>query len=95
MNAFVTSTVIAPAGASTFVATTSRTAPYVSSRSATSTVMMTEKPKGDKPKLGFTLTNETINGRAAMAGFLIALVTEVANKDHPTIVQQVMSVLPF
>mmetsp|Transcript_20698 Transcript_20698/g.55270 ORF Transcript_20698/g.55270 Transcript_20698/m.55270 type:complete len:143 (-) Transcript_20698:68-496(-) len=91
MNAFVSSSVFAPVGASTFVHINSRTpTTTVARRSVAGPVMM-----ADKPKFGFTLTNEKLNGRAAMLGFVIALVTEVVNKTHPTIIDQVSSVLPF
>mmetsp|Transcript_11347 Transcript_11347/g.28714 ORF Transcript_11347/g.28714 Transcript_11347/m.28714 type:complete len:93 (-) Transcript_11347:253-531(-) len=92
MNAFVSSSVIAPVGVSTFVQTYSRTptASVAPRRPVVGPVMMAEKPK-----LGFSEAAEKLNGRAAMLGFVIALVTEVVNKTHPTIVDQVSSVLPF
>lgn len=62
------------------------TSPAIARRSV---VMMAED---NKPKPGFNLANETLNGRAAMLGFVIALGTEILNPAHPTIVQQVTSV---
>lgn len=41
---------------------------------------------------GFTLFSETLNGRAAMVGFFLALSTELINPQHPGIVAQVGSV---
>lgn len=42
---------------------------------------------------GFTLYNERINGRLAMAGFVIGLTTEILSKDHVTIAGQVGMIL--
>lgn len=39
--------------------------------------------------LGFSFYNEKMNGRAAMAGFMIGLATEVLSKDHVTIAGQI------
>lgn len=62
------------------------TSPTVARRSL---VMMTDDSKKLKP--GFNPFNETLNGRLAMLGFVIALGTEIINPAHPTIVQQVTS----
>lgn len=63
------------------------TSPAVARRSV---VMMAED---NKPKPGFNAFNETLNGRAAMLGFVIALGTEILNPAHPTIVQQLSSLI--
>lgn len=41
---------------------------------------------------GFTLFSETLNGRAAMVGFFLALSTELINPQHPGIIAQVGSI---
>mmetsp|Transcript_483 Transcript_483/g.1480 ORF Transcript_483/g.1480 Transcript_483/m.1480 type:complete len:99 (-) Transcript_483:67-363(-) len=92
MNAFVSSSIIAPIGSSSFVATNSRVSTVsVAVRPVSGPVMMAEKPKFFGA--GFTEAAEMLNGRAAMLGFVAALITEVANKTHPVIVTQVTSLL--
>ncbi|KAJ8901120.1 hypothetical protein NDN08_004980 [Rhodosorus marinus] len=51
--------------------------------------------KEPKPKPGFNFFNERLNGRLAMVGFAIGLSTEILNPAHPTIPQQVQSLLGF
>mmetsp|Transcript_6655 Transcript_6655/g.16140 ORF Transcript_6655/g.16140 Transcript_6655/m.16140 type:complete len:134 (-) Transcript_6655:6-407(-) len=92
MSAFVPSSAVAPFGTSSFVSTNSRVATVsVAPRSTSGPVMMTEKPKFFGA--GFTEAAEMLNGRAAMLGFVAVLITEVANKTHPVIVDQVVSLL--
>mmetsp|Transcript_11754 Transcript_11754/g.29716 ORF Transcript_11754/g.29716 Transcript_11754/m.29716 type:complete len:128 (+) Transcript_11754:296-679(+) len=43
---------------------------------------------------GFTEYAEKVNGRLAMMGFVIGLVTEVVNKTHPTIYDQMLTIFP-
>mmetsp|Transcript_2266 Transcript_2266/g.6768 ORF Transcript_2266/g.6768 Transcript_2266/m.6768 type:complete len:115 (+) Transcript_2266:2771-3115(+) len=51
-----------------------------------------EKPQENAEVLtGFTRFAERLNGRAAMFGFVVAVATETLNKNHPTIIEQVMS----
>mmetsp|Transcript_13376 Transcript_13376/g.35597 ORF Transcript_13376/g.35597 Transcript_13376/m.35597 type:complete len:195 (-) Transcript_13376:97-681(-) len=44
---------------------------------------------------GFTKYAEKVNGRLAMMGFAIGLVTEVVNKTHPTIYDQMLTIFPI
>mmetsp|Transcript_6878 Transcript_6878/g.16797 ORF Transcript_6878/g.16797 Transcript_6878/m.16797 type:complete len:128 (-) Transcript_6878:253-636(-) len=44
---------------------------------------------------GFTEYAEKVNGRLAMMGFVIGLVTEVVNKTHPTIYDQMLTIFPI
>lgn len=46
-------------------------------------------------KLGFTLFSEQFNGRAAMIGFVAAVGAEVLNPLHPTVAQQLISLVTF
>eukprot|EP00188_Purpureofilum_apyrenoidigerum_P001330 Plantae.Rhodophyta-Purpureofilum_apyrenoidigerum.ctg17219.p1 GENE.Plantae.Rhodophyta-Purpureofilum_apyrenoidigerum.ctg17219~~Plantae.Rhodophyta-Purpureofilum_apyrenoidigerum.ctg17219.p1 ORF type:complete len:115 (+),score=17.33 Plantae.Rhodophyta-Purpureofilum_apyrenoidigerum.ctg17219:1086-1430(+) len=51
-----------------------------------------KKPQKDEEVLtGFTRFAERLNGRAAMFGFAVAVATEAINQNHPTIVEQVLS----
>eukprot|EP00187_Rhodella_violacea_P012371 CAMPEP_0184713948 /NCGR_PEP_ID=MMETSP0314-20130426/4213_1 /TAXON_ID=38298 /ORGANISM="Rhodella maculata, Strain CCMP 736" /LENGTH=115 /DNA_ID=CAMNT_0027176737 /DNA_START=77 /DNA_END=424 /DNA_ORIENTATION=+ len=104
--AFVSSFTVTPTLASSHIALSPLRAPAPTRRSAPA-MMASKKPSTPTPspttetveanitKSMFSLKAEQLNGRAAMAGFVIALVTEVVNPSHATIVQQVEMVLPF
>jgi hypothetical protein len=50
-----------------------------------------DDPEDKKIPQGFTGWSETVNGRAAMFGFAVALLTEIINPNHPGIIGQVSS----
>mmetsp|Transcript_3341 Transcript_3341/g.10183 ORF Transcript_3341/g.10183 Transcript_3341/m.10183 type:complete len:109 (+) Transcript_3341:198-524(+) len=67
--------------------------------------MVQKKPDGEfdfedittdtKEKQGWTWWSETWNGRLAMMGFVIAVATEQINPAHPTIIDQIKTLLHF
>eukprot|EP00188_Purpureofilum_apyrenoidigerum_P002274 Plantae.Rhodophyta-Purpureofilum_apyrenoidigerum.ctg23936.p3 GENE.Plantae.Rhodophyta-Purpureofilum_apyrenoidigerum.ctg23936~~Plantae.Rhodophyta-Purpureofilum_apyrenoidigerum.ctg23936.p3 ORF type:complete len:100 (+),score=23.79 Plantae.Rhodophyta-Purpureofilum_apyrenoidigerum.ctg23936:540-839(+) len=57
-------------------------------------IVTTDDIKLEEKRQGFTWWSETWNGRFAMLGFVIAVGTEIINKDHPTIVQQLSALIP-
>mmetsp|Transcript_24210 Transcript_24210/g.34890 ORF Transcript_24210/g.34890 Transcript_24210/m.34890 type:complete len:92 (+) Transcript_24210:126-401(+) len=63
-----------------------------STLSGRTVVSMGLEDKTGKTKPGFNASNEQLNGRLAMMGFVIGLSTEILNPAHPTIVQQVQSI---
>mmetsp|Transcript_11733 Transcript_11733/g.28615 ORF Transcript_11733/g.28615 Transcript_11733/m.28615 type:complete len:116 (+) Transcript_11733:423-770(+) len=44
---------------------------------------------------GFTSYSEKVNGRMAMIGFVVGLMTEIINPAHPSILKQVESLVDF
>eukprot|EP00184_Porphyridium_aerugineum_P005679 CAMPEP_0184699636 /NCGR_PEP_ID=MMETSP0313-20130426/5839_1 /TAXON_ID=2792 /ORGANISM="Porphyridium aerugineum, Strain SAG 1380-2" /LENGTH=120 /DNA_ID=CAMNT_0027158755 /DNA_START=130 /DNA_END=492 /DNA_ORIENTATION=+ len=46
-------------------------------------------------KGGFSEYAERVNGRMAMLGFVLALVTEVVAPSHPSLVQQIFAMFPI
>eukprot|EP00188_Purpureofilum_apyrenoidigerum_P000135 Plantae.Rhodophyta-Purpureofilum_apyrenoidigerum.ctg10524.p1 GENE.Plantae.Rhodophyta-Purpureofilum_apyrenoidigerum.ctg10524~~Plantae.Rhodophyta-Purpureofilum_apyrenoidigerum.ctg10524.p1 ORF type:complete len:109 (+),score=20.88 Plantae.Rhodophyta-Purpureofilum_apyrenoidigerum.ctg10524:363-689(+) len=77
----------------------------VSARTNRVVNMVDKKPDGEleindittdtKEKQGWTWWSETWNGRFAMMGFVIAVATEQINPAHPTIVDQIKTLLHF
>ena len=77
--AFVSTTPVlarstAPMAKTSFVSR--RSAAVAPARRSATVVMMADKPKIEKIPQGFTGFSEQLNGRAAMMGFLLAVVTE-------------------
>jgi hypothetical protein len=89
-GALVVPTALSPGAVSSF--TGRRTSCATPAVRAAKIVTMIADNKNNKVPQGFTLFSEQLNGRAAMAGFFIALATEMINQDHPGIVAQVQSV---
>ncbi|KAA8498528.1 hypothetical protein FVE85_6113 [Porphyridium purpureum] len=75
--------------------TCARTASVARSNSKVIVAAGPQTEEKNKVKPGFTLANETLNGRAAMIGFVLALVTEIVSPQHPTLLQQIHTLLPF
>eukprot|EP00186_Timspurckia_oligopyrenoides_P001715 CAMPEP_0182442358 /NCGR_PEP_ID=MMETSP1172-20130603/1274_1 /TAXON_ID=708627 /ORGANISM="Timspurckia oligopyrenoides, Strain CCMP3278" /LENGTH=125 /DNA_ID=CAMNT_0024637157 /DNA_START=294 /DNA_END=671 /DNA_ORIENTATION=+ len=44
---------------------------------------------------GFTLYSEKVNGRMAMIGFTLALVTEIIAPSHPSLITQIFALFPI
>mmetsp|Transcript_515 Transcript_515/g.925 ORF Transcript_515/g.925 Transcript_515/m.925 type:complete len:101 (+) Transcript_515:351-653(+) len=51
--------------------------------------------QAEKDKKGWTFYSEQLNGRLAMTGFTLALVTEIIAPTHPSLLQQVNAVVPI
>eukprot|EP00181_Compsopogon_caeruleus_P001710 CAMPEP_0184690312 /NCGR_PEP_ID=MMETSP0312-20130426/31154_1 /TAXON_ID=31354 /ORGANISM="Compsopogon coeruleus, Strain SAG 36.94" /LENGTH=128 /DNA_ID=CAMNT_0027147783 /DNA_START=137 /DNA_END=523 /DNA_ORIENTATION=+ len=47
-----------------------------------------------EPINGWTAVNERLNGRLAMMGFLIAILTEALGPNHPSVLQQLSVFVP-
>mmetsp|Transcript_5600 Transcript_5600/g.15011 ORF Transcript_5600/g.15011 Transcript_5600/m.15011 type:complete len:109 (+) Transcript_5600:376-702(+) len=58
------------------------------------TAQISEDAQKGVPQLGWFRFNEKLNGRLAMIGFVLGLVTEVVAPGHPSIISQVLALIP-
>ncbi len=59
----------------------------------TTTMVVDEEKKSTKIPQGFTEYSELLNGRAAMIAILASWGAEILNPAHPTVVQQLQSIV--
>ncbi|KAA8498619.1 hypothetical protein FVE85_6204 [Porphyridium purpureum] len=93
--AFVSLTGVSTVSAKQFKATCAKSASVSRGNGKVIVAAAPQTQEDKKVRPGFNVKNEVLNGRAAMIGFVLALVTEIVSPQHPTLLQQVHALLPF
>jgi hypothetical protein len=78
---------------STFTSSSGKPAIVAAKAKRAVIVTMVGGSQKEESPFGFTLKGEQVQGRLAMAGFLLAIVTEYLNPTHPGIIAQVGSLV--